>query len=93
MADVGTPVTPVQMNALMGPSLKAIDAVLNSGDWKRCQEFLLATPDAVLLTDPWNWTQTQINVVKAAFTETQEVADLWNAENGARFFAKQIWGL
>lgn len=93
MAEVGTPVTPIQLNALMGPSLKAIDTVLNSGDWKRCKEFLDATPDSVLLAAPWSWTQDQVNLVKAAFTETQGTADDWNSENGPRFFAKQIWGL
>ena len=93
MATVGTPVTPEQLNALMGPSLKAVDEVLNSGEWLRMAEFFDATTDAVLLAAPYNWTQEQINTVKAAFNEMQDVQTLWNEPNGARFFAKQIWGL
>lgn len=93
MATVGTPVTPEQLNAQMGPALKEVEKVLNSGQWLALAEFFDATTDAVLLAAPYNWTQEQINLVKAAFNETQEVQTLWNEPNGARFFAKQIWGL
>lgn len=93
MATVGTPVTPEMANALMGPALKNIEYALNSGDWLRLAEFFDDTPDATLLAAPWNWTQEQINVVKGAFNLTEGVQALWNEPNGARFLAKQIWGL
>lgn len=93
MATVGTPVTPEQLNARMGPALKMIEEVLNRGDWLSLAEFFDATPDADLLAAPYNWTQEQVNTVKAAFNETKGVQTLWNEPNGARFFAKQVWGL
>lgn len=72
--------------------LLAIDNVLRGGGWVRYAEWLDRTADGVLTAAPYNYTQAEVNTLKAAFNLTEAVRDLWNAPNGARFNAEQLWG-
>lgn len=81
-----------QLESQVKVALQEFDRIVADGNWTKLEQFFDDTTDAVLLAAPYNWSQAQINVVKAAFNLVDDVRALYLAANGAQFQVKQITG-
>lgn len=84
--------TKEQLEAQIKVAFLEADRVLMNGNWTKLATFFDENADGVFTAAPYNWTQDQVNRVKAALNLMEGVQAEYTEANGARFQMKQDWG-